>query len=225
MESYNGSQMAGDFGMKKFVTRILIVDDSIVIRNVLSRELSKDDELEVVGTAGDPYVAHDKIIELNPDLIILDFNMPGVDSVTFLKNLRRYYHVPIIVISAPTPLHALEAKRAGAVDLIYGPKYPNEIKIFAYILIKKIKSLLYSNMNQAFTIPDIYKQVAIDVFEDEIKTLTGVPSKVPLNRHGAFFAVSNPLSLQEKQPDRDSCSMSLTEKSTLLARSKRLFIN
>lgn len=211
--------------MKKTVTHILIIDDSIVVRNVLSRELSKDDELEVVGTAEDPYTAHDKIIELNPDLIILDFNMPGVDSVTFLKNLIKYYHVPIIVISAPTPLHALEARRAGAVDLIYGPRYPNEIKIFAYMLIKKIKSVLYSKFNQTLSIPDIYKQVAIDVFEDEVKALTGVSPNLPLNRHGAFFAVDNFSSLQNKQTDKDSCSMNLAGKLTLVTRSKRLFIN
>ena len=67
--------------------KVLIVDDSMVVRKVVSDVLRSDPDLEVVGTAGDPYIARDKILELKPDVITLDIEMPKMDGLTFLKIL------------------------------------------------------------------------------------------------------------------------------------------
>lgn len=98
-------------------TRVLVVDDSAVVREILARELSRDPELEVVGTAMDPYVARDKIVRLEPDVVTLDVEMPRMDGITFLRKLMRYHPMPVVIVSSLTPAGgelALEAIQAGA---------------------------------------------------------------------------------------------------------------
>lgn len=108
--------------------RVLVVDDSAVVREVLSRELALDPGIEVVGTATDPYVARDKIVALDPDVITLDLEMPKMDGITFLKRLMRYKPMPVVVVSSLSPEGsetALDALAAGAVDVVSkpGPAY------------------------------------------------------------------------------------------------------
>lgn len=101
--------------------RVLIVDDSAIVRELLQRNLSRDPEIEVVGTAPDPYVARDKIVALKPDVVSLDIEMPRMDGITFLKKLMTYYPLPVIILSSLTPKGgalAIEALEAGAVDVI-----------------------------------------------------------------------------------------------------------
>lgn len=101
--------------------RLLIVDDSALVRKRLSESLSKDPEIEVVGTAIDPYVARDKILKLNPDVITLDIEMPRMDGLTFLKRIMKYRPMPVIILSSITKEGsslALEALRCGAVDVL-----------------------------------------------------------------------------------------------------------
>lgn len=108
--------------MKK--TRVLIVDDSAIVREVFSRELSKFPDIEIVGTAPNPFVARDKIIKLKPDVITLDIEMPRMDGLTFLKKLMRYYPLPVIIVSSLTPKGGnltLEALDSGAVEVIAKP--------------------------------------------------------------------------------------------------------
>ena len=83
--------------------KVLIVDDSAVVRQVLSAELSKAPGIQVVGTAVDPYVARDKIVALNPDVITLDLEMPRMDGLTFLAKLMKYKPMPVVVVSSLTP--------------------------------------------------------------------------------------------------------------------------
>jgi CheY-like chemotaxis protein len=71
------------------VVRVLIVDDSAVVRQLLSRELAKDPTIQVVGTAPDPFIARDKIVELKPDVLTLDVEMPRMDGITFLRQLMK----------------------------------------------------------------------------------------------------------------------------------------
>jgi len=103
---------------------VLIVDDSALVREVLSRGLGADPELEVVGTAPDVYVARDKIVLLKPDVLTLDIEMPRMSGVDFLKRLMPQYPVPVIVCSAlaaPGARATLEALQYGAVDFVLKP--------------------------------------------------------------------------------------------------------
>ena len=83
--------------------RVLIVDDSATARAVLREILESDPSIEVVATASDAYVARDKIVELKPDVVCLDVEMPRMDGLTFLRKLMRYYPLPVIIVSSLTP--------------------------------------------------------------------------------------------------------------------------
>lgn len=108
--------------MKKI--RVLIVDDSAIVREVFARELARDPEIEIVGTAPDPYVARDRIVELKPDVVTLDVEMPRMDGLTFLRKLMKHYPLPVVIVSSLTKRGgelALEAMDAGAVDVMCKP--------------------------------------------------------------------------------------------------------
>jgi len=109
--------------MKKI--RVLIVDDSALIRSMLTEILQSDPQVEVVGAAIDPYDAREKIKKLNPDVLTLDVEMPKMDGVTFLRNLMRLRPMPVIMISSLTDKGAditLQALEAGAIDFVSKPK-------------------------------------------------------------------------------------------------------
>lgn len=104
--------------------RVLIVDDSALVRKVLTDELSKYQDIEVVGSAVDPYVARDKIVRLRPDVITLDLEMPRMNGLTFLAKLMKYYPLPVVVVSSLTPKNsdaAIRALELGAVEVICKP--------------------------------------------------------------------------------------------------------
>jgi len=106
------------------VIRVLIVDDSALIRKVLTIELSKYRDIEVVGSAVDPYVARDKIVRLRPDVVTLDLEMPRMNGLVFLAKLMKYYPLPVVVVSSLTPKNSEAAIRAlelGAVEVICKP--------------------------------------------------------------------------------------------------------
>src|SRR5512133_3155399 len=104
--------------------RVLIVDDSAVVRQVLASNLSRAGDIEVIGTATNPYIARDKIVQLKPDVLTLDIEMPRMDGLTFLGKLMQYYPMPVIVVSSVTPQGSESAVRAlelGAVDVCCKP--------------------------------------------------------------------------------------------------------
>ena len=110
-------------------TRVLVVDDSTVIRQVLARELSKDPEIEVVATAPDAFAARDKIVALRPDVITLDVEMPRMDGITFLRKLMERFPMPVIIVSAVTQQGCkltMEAFEIGAVDVVAKPLITND---------------------------------------------------------------------------------------------------
>ena len=105
--------------------RVLVVDDSALVRKILSELLSSDPAIEVVGTAGDAYVARQRIKDLNPDVLTLDVEMPKMDGVTFLRNLMRLRPMPVVMVSSLTDRGAditLDALALGAVDYLTKPK-------------------------------------------------------------------------------------------------------
>ncbi len=106
--------------------RVLIVDDSAVVRQVLSEILSADPAIEVVGTAADPLLAREKIKRLNPDVLTLDVEMPRMDGLAFLENLMRLHPLPVVMVSSLTERGAdttLQALALGAVDFVSKPKF------------------------------------------------------------------------------------------------------
>ena len=122
--------------------RVLVVDDSAVVRQILCRELARDPELTVVGSAPDPYVARDLIVQREPDVVTLDLEMPRMDGITFLRALMHHHPLPVVVVSSLTPAGgelALEALAAGAVDVLCKPGTSFSVGDMASELIEKVK--------------------------------------------------------------------------------------
>jgi len=125
------------------VIRVLIVDDSAVVRKILTDQLQRADDIEVVGTAPDPYVARDKIVQLKPDVVTLDIEMPRMDGLTFLARLMKHYPLPVIVVSSLTPAGSEAAMRAlelGALDVISKPGAAYSVGDVAVQLIDRIRA-------------------------------------------------------------------------------------
>jgi two-component system chemotaxis response regulator CheB len=125
--------------------RVLTVDDSALMRQVLAALLSKDPEIEVIGSAPDPYIAREKIKALNPDVITLDVEMPKMDGLTFLEKLMRGRPMPVVMVSSLTEVGCqttLRALELGAVDFITKPKIDlrEGMEEIALELIDKIKA-------------------------------------------------------------------------------------
>ena len=127
--------------MKKI--KVLIVDDSAIVRKIFSEELSKYQDIEVIGSAPDPFVARDKIVALKPDVITLDVEMPRMDGLTFLRKLMKYYPLPAIIVSSLTPKGGkltLEAMEIGAVDVVAKPGGSYSVGDMSAQLAEKIRA-------------------------------------------------------------------------------------
>ncbi len=131
--------------------KVLIVDDSAVVRKILSRQLSQHHGIEVVGTAPDPYIARDKILALQPDVLTLDLEMPRMDGITFLRKLMKHQPMPVIVLSSLTPKGgrmAIEALTAGAVEVISKPGPAYSVGEACSELVEKIKFASRARINK-----------------------------------------------------------------------------
>lgn len=105
--------------------KVLIIDDSEFVREVLSLGLEKDPKIEIVGAAADAYEARDKIVALKPDVLTLDIDMPRMNGVDFLKKLMPQYPLPVVIVSSlaePGSSYALDALSAGAIDIVTKPQ-------------------------------------------------------------------------------------------------------
>ncbi len=125
--------------------KVLVVDDSAVVRQVVSEILNSTPDIEVVATAEDPFVAREKIKQLNPDVLTLDVEMPRMDGVTFLRNLMRLRPMPVVMLSTLTTEGAdvtLEALELGAVDFIAKPRHDPQdgLRSFAGELQEKVRA-------------------------------------------------------------------------------------
>ncbi len=124
--------------------KVLVIDDSALIRQLLTEILNSDPGIEVIGTAADPYIARDKIKELSPDVLTLDVEMPRMDGISFLRNLMRLRPMPVVMISTLTQQGAdttLEALSLGAIDFVSKPKIDVTEKLAEYSeeIIEKVK--------------------------------------------------------------------------------------
>jgi two-component system chemotaxis response regulator CheB len=129
--------------------KVLVVDDSAVVRKVITDELSRYSDIQVVGTAADPYVARDKIIKLRPDVITLDLEMPRMDGLSFLARLMKHYPMPVVVLSSLTPQHSQLALRAldlGAVEVLCKPGGAGSTQDIAQPLVHAIRAGAAANI-------------------------------------------------------------------------------
>lgn len=123
--------------------RVLIVDDSAIVRKMLAEALASEPDMEVVGTAPDPFVARDKIVSLRPDVITLDIEMPRMDGLTFLKKIMKFHPLPVIIISSlaqSSSQAALEALQCGAVEVLAKPGGPYSVGELKHDLPHKVRA-------------------------------------------------------------------------------------
>jgi two-component system chemotaxis response regulator CheB len=138
--------------------KLLIVDDSALVRKLLTEMLSRDREIEVVGAAADPYAARERIKQLNPDVITLDVEMPRMDGLTFLENLMRLRPMPVVMVSSLTQQGAdvtLRALELGAIDFVAKPKIDvaGSLTEYADELIAKVKMAAGARVSARSTAP------------------------------------------------------------------------
>lgn len=138
--------------------RVLIVDDSVVIRQLLKDILSRDSQIEVVGTAVDPIDAYDKIVQLKPDVLTLDVEMPRMDGITFLSKLMRTHPMPVVMVSTLTRQGSevtLKALEIGAVDFIAKPTESifTGMSALSHEIVMKVKTAARARVRTARTEP------------------------------------------------------------------------
>ncbi|MFQ5962926.1 MAG: chemotaxis response regulator protein-glutamate methylesterase [Candidatus Scalinduaceae bacterium] len=124
--------------------KVLVIDDSAVVRKILSSALNKHKDIEVVGAAPDPFIARDKILSLKPDVLTLDVEMPRMDGLTFLKKIMTYHPIPTVMVSSLTQEGCdatLKALEIGAIDYVTKPtsRLSSDVKDVIDDLYTKIK--------------------------------------------------------------------------------------
>lgn len=126
--------------------KLLVVDDSILFREVLTRYIRQDDMIEIVGKAGDAYSARDMILQYEPDVMTLDLEMPRMDGAAFLKRLLPQYYIPTIVVSSSDERKSA-CKEAGAVEFLAKPaaRTNKDMEVFAQELCGAIRRAYKSN--------------------------------------------------------------------------------
>lgn len=213
--------------MKKI--RVLIVDDSAIVRKVFSEELSKYPDIEIIGTAPDPFVARDKIVALQPDVITLDIEMPRMDGLTFLRKLMKYHPLPTIIVSSLTPKGGkltLEAMEIGAVDVIAKPGGSYTVGNMSAQLVEKIRAASFAKIvkkDLGGHEPDqtplkalaqtSYKVIAIGASTGGTEALKTVLTKLPANAPGIVIVQHMPANFTAAFADRlDSlCQITVKE--------------
>ena len=129
--------------------KVLVIDDSALVRKLLTKELGRQKDIEVVGSAINPYVARKKIAELKPDVLTLDLEMPRMDGLSFLSKVMKHHPMPVVVVSSLTPKNsenALTALRLGAVDVICKPGSAYSTKEISQKIIKAVRAASKANV-------------------------------------------------------------------------------
>ncbi len=143
---------------KPGVVRVLVVDDSALVRRILSDALSQHEDIEVVGTATDPYVARERIVQLRPDVITLDIEMPRMDGLSFLSKLMKHFPIPVVVVSSLTPQNSETALRAlalGAVEVIAKPGSSLAAADIVDELARAVRSAAHARVVKRVDTPDV----------------------------------------------------------------------
>jgi len=160
--------------------RTLIVDDSALARKIITESLAHDPDIEVIGVAVDPYVARDKILALNPDVLTLDIEMPRMDGLTFLKLIMKHRPMPVIIMSSLTTAgsaKAIEALEAGAVDIIGKPNGSFSAHEDCAKLAAKIKAAAAARLAPSADRPAFTPAAAVTKIAPPIATAPLSPSR------------------------------------------------
>jgi len=211
--------------------KVLIVDDSAVVRKVFSQQLSKQKGIVVIGTAPDPYVARDKIVKLKPDVITLDIEMPRMDGITFLKKLMIYYPLPVIIVSSLTTQNsklALEALSIGALDVLSKPNSAYSVGDMGVQLAEKIRAVygakliaplqngktqsLYRPVSKALA-QTTHKIIAIGASTGGTEAIKKVLTQMPANSPGIVVVQHMPAQFTTSFAERlnELCQMRVKE--------------
>lgn len=210
--------------------KVLVVDDSAIVRKILSRQLNQHRGIEVIGTAPDPYIARDKIVALQPDVLTLDVEMPRMDGITFLGKLMKHHPIPVIILSSLTPKGskmALEALATGAVDVISKPGPAYSVAEACAELVEKIKVASRAKINKktlaqqqthtpatrlsmAETTNKIF---AIGASTGGVQALMSVLSALPANAPGTLVVQHMPAKFTTSFAERlnNDCAVNVSE--------------
>ncbi|XPV76875.1 MAG: protein-glutamate methylesterase/protein-glutamine glutaminase [Desulfovibrio sp.] len=211
--------------------RVLIVDDSALVRQVLTRGLSSDPDIQVVGSAPDPYVARDKIIQLRPDVMTLDVEMPRMDGVEFLRKLMPQFPIPVVMVSSLTERGkrvTLDALNYGAIDFVTKPGGGvGDLTSLIHELQLKIKAASRANVSHwkgrkvvegGSRIPRLQKPSAFDLIAIGASTggteaIRKVISPLPANTPGVVIVQHMPAGFTKMFADRMDtlCAMKVVE--------------
>ncbi len=214
--------------------RVLVVDDSAMVREILSRGLALDPEIEVVGQAADPYAARDKIVELHPDVLTLDVEMPKMNGVEFLRRLMPQYPLPVLMVSALTQRGkriTLDALEAGAVDFVSKPNADvarglNEmlaelrakVKMAAAVNVShwkksKPRAVISQVMNKEALAESTDKVIAIGASTGGTEAIRQVLMQLPGNTPGVVIVQHMPAGFTKMFAERlnEQCAMSVKE--------------
>lgn len=210
--------------------KVLIVDDSAIVRKILSKQLNQYRGIEVIATAPDPYIARDKIVALKPDVITLDVEMPRMDGITFLRKLMKHSPMPVIILSSLTPKGskvAMEALMAGAVEVISkpGPAYSvaetcatlvEAIKIASRAKIKKTADTEQNATSGRLSIAETTNKIfAIGASTGGVQALSKVLTSMPANAPGTLVVQHMPARFTTSFAQRldNDCAVNVLEAS------------
>jgi len=210
--------------------KVLVVDDSAIVRKVLSDELAKDPQIEIVGTAPDPFIARDKILQLHPDILTLDVEMPKMDGITFLRKLMASKPMPVIVLSSLTPQGgkvAMEALEAGAVEVMCKPgasysvgdacsELTSIIKVAAKVRVQKRQenSVTSGGSGSRLAMTETTNKIfAIGASTGGVNALTNVLPRLPANAPGTLVVQHMPAQFTTSFAERLNglCQMQVKE--------------
>ena len=190
--------------------KVLVVDDSALVRKLLTEELSRYTDIEVVGGAIDPYVARDKIVRLKPDVITLDLEMPRMDGLSFLSKLMKFHPLPVVVVSSLTPRNSQNAIRAlelGAVEVIYKPESSLSTPDISHSLVNAIRTAARAKIDRkSFVVPEdkestpgykiqlktTHKVIAIGASTGGTLAIENILTEMPLNVPGILVVQHMP---------------------------------
>jgi two-component system chemotaxis response regulator CheB len=213
--------------------KVLIVDDSAIVRKILTQELGRQDGIEIVGAAPDPFIARDKILRLEPDVLVLDVEMPKMDGITFLKKIMTHRPMPVIIFSSLTPKGsktAIEALAAGAVEVIGKPGPSYSVGDACQALTQTIRSISrnpaayrassaprpsdpVAAVERSHLVETTHKILAIGASTGGVQALTCVLSALPANAPGTIIVQHMPALFTKSFAERlnNECAVNVKE--------------